>query len=111
MASRQGNVDYIVEQCAAAGSVSARKMFGEYALYCDGKVAALVCDDQLFVKPTAAGRAFLGETEEAPPYPGAKPCFLISGERWDDADFLAKLIRLTADALPAPKKKPAGKAR
>ena len=25
--------------------LSARKMFGEYALYLDGKVVALVCDD------------------------------------------------------------------
>lgn len=30
-------------------------MFGEYAIYSNGKVAALVCDDRLFVKPTLAG--------------------------------------------------------
>jgi hypothetical protein len=35
-------------------------MFGEYAIYCDGKVVALVCDDQFFLEPTAAGRALLG---------------------------------------------------
>ncbi|MCK7502621.1 MAG: TfoX/Sxy family protein [Comamonadaceae bacterium] len=35
-------------------------MFGEYAIYLDGKVVALVCDNQFFVKPTDAGRALLG---------------------------------------------------
>jgi TfoX/Sxy family transcriptional regulator of competence genes len=40
-----------VEQIAAAGPVSARKMFGEYATYCDAKMVSLVCDDELYVKP------------------------------------------------------------
>lgn len=102
MASQQSTVDYIVEQCRAAGPVSGRKMFGEYALFCDGKMVALVCDDQLFVKPTEAGRAYLGAVREAPPYKGAKPCFLIPGELWDDADWLARLIAVSAAALPVP---------
>ncbi|KWI73988.1 TfoX/Sxy family protein [Burkholderia ubonensis] len=103
MASSQSTVDFIVEQTAAAGAVSARKMFGEYGIYCDGKMVALVCDDRLFVKPTPDGKAFLGECEEGPPYPGAKPCFVISGERWDEREWLARLIRITAAQLPPPK--------
>ena len=105
MASKQSTVDFIVDQIAGAGAVSAKKMFGEYGIYCDGKMAAMVCDDQLFVKPTPGGRAYLGTPEEAPPYPGAKPCFLISGERWDEAAWLAGLLRITATELPMPKKK------
>lgn len=105
MGSKQSTVDFIVEQIAAAGTVSARKMFGEYGLYCDGKYVASVCDDQLFVKPTPGGRAWIGEVEEAPPYPGAKPCFLISGEKWDDAEWLSGLIKVTARELPVGKKK------
>jgi TfoX/Sxy family transcriptional regulator of competence genes len=105
MSSQQSNVDYIVEQAAGAGSVSARKMFGEYGLYCDGKMVALICDDQLFVKPTVGGRIYAGEVGEGIPYPGAKPCLLIPGDRWEDGDWLAGLIRLTAGELPPPKKK------
>ena len=107
MASQQATVDYIVEQAAGAGEVSARKMFGEYGLYCDGKMVALVCDDQLFIKPTPGGRAQAGDVGEGVPYPGAKPCLLIPGDRWEDADWLAELIRVTARELPAgkPKKK------
>lgn len=105
MATEQKIVDFILEQVADAGDVSARKMFGEYALYCQGKVVALICDDQLFVKPTKAGKAFIGETVEAPPYTGAKPSYLISEDKWDDAEWLAELIRLTAAELPLPKPK------
>ncbi|AYQ44334.1 MULTISPECIES: TfoX/Sxy family protein [Burkholderia] len=105
MASSQSTVDFIVEQMAAAGTVSARKMFGEFGIYCDGKMAALVCDDRLFVKPTTEGRAFLGTCEEGSPYPGAKPHLVISGERWDDREWLSALIRITAAQLPVPVKR------
>lgn len=105
MASAQKTVDFLLDQIAKAGSVAARKMFGEYGLYCDGKMVALVCDDQLFLKPTAAGRSYLGTVTEAAPYNGARPCFLIPGETWDDSARLTELVRLTAAALPVPGRK------
>ncbi len=79
-------------------------MFGEYALYSKGKVVALICDDQLFVKPTVAGRAFIGDVVEAPPYPGAKLSFLIQ-DKIEDGDWLTQLITLTEEELPKPKPK------
>jgi DNA transformation protein and related proteins len=105
MSSLQMTVDFIFEQISAAGNMTARKMFGEFGVYCDGKIVALICNDQLFVKPTSSGRAFLGEVVEAPPYEGAKPSLLIDNNRWDDAEWMAQLIRLTAQDLPAPKAK------
>lgn len=36
MASHPDYVEYVVEQLRGAGSVRARKMFGEYGLFCDG---------------------------------------------------------------------------
>lgn len=112
MATRQETVDYIVEQATGALVVTAKKMFGEYALYADDKLVALICDDQLFIKPTSDGRSFIGEVDEVPPYKGAKPSFLISGDQLEDADWLADLVRRTADALPTrPPKKRRSKAR
>jgi DNA transformation protein and related proteins len=113
VASKQSNLDFVLEQMAQAGDVAARKMFGEFAIYLRGKVVALFCDDQLFVKPTRAGRAYLGQTQEAAPYPGARPWFLISGDRCEDGDFLSELVRVTAGELPTPKpkKKPARTAK
>lgn len=80
--------------------MNARKMFGEYALYCDTKIVAFVCDDQLFVKPTEAGRKFIQQVEEKPAYPGSKMYFWISDEHWDDSDWMAELIKITAKELP-----------
>ncbi len=105
MASRQSTVDFILEQIAGAGAITARKMFGEYAIYNGEKLVALVADDQLYLKPTEAGRAHIGAPTAAPPYPGAKPCFLIPGERWEEAAWLTALVRLTTAELPQPAKK------
>lgn len=77
MASDQEFVNFLVDQMEDAGLITFRKMFGEYAIYCNGKVVALVCDNQLFVKPTESGRKYIGEVVEAPAYPGAKMSFLI----------------------------------
>jgi len=67
MASDQSTIDFLLEQLQHAGEIRARKMFGEYALYCNDKVVALVCDDQLFIKPTDISEQFLDSTTLAPP--------------------------------------------
>jgi TfoX/Sxy family transcriptional regulator of competence genes len=110
MSSTQATVDFICEQSGLAQRVSARKMFGEFALYVDDKVVALVCDDTLFVKPTAPGKSLLGSTDDRSPYPGAKPHFCIT-EQLEDRELLRQLLLATADALPLPKAKPKSKAK
>jgi TfoX/Sxy family transcriptional regulator of competence genes len=104
MASSQSFVEYVTDQMRGAGDIRYRKMFGEYAVYCRDKVVALICDDRLFVKATAGGRALIGDVVEAPPYEGAKPHLLIE-DRLDDPECLAALIRVTESELPAPKPK------
>jgi len=104
MASDQTFVEFVVEQIDSAGEITFRKMFGEYALYADGKIFALICDNKLFVKPTEGGRAFIKDVVEAPPYPGAKPSFLIE-EQLEDREWLSELVRISVLELPAPKPK------
>jgi TfoX/Sxy family transcriptional regulator of competence genes len=104
MASDREFVDFIVDQLESAGEVRSRMMFGEYAIYCNDKVTALVCDNQLFIKPTEAGRAFIGDVVEAPPYPGAKLSFLIE-DRFEDRDWISELVKITSAELPEPKPK------
>jgi TfoX/Sxy family transcriptional regulator of competence genes len=101
MASDKSFVDFVVDQIENAGVITYKKMFGEYALYSDGKVVALVCDNRLFVKPTEEGRAYIGNVVEAPAYPGAKPSFLIE-DRIEDREWISNLIRITCMALPRP---------
>jgi TfoX/Sxy family transcriptional regulator of competence genes len=104
MASNQKFVDYVCDQLRSGPGVQAKKMFGEYALFCDSKMVALICDNQLFVKPTAGGRALLKNVTEAPPYKSAKNYFLID-EQLEDAELMAALFEATARELPIPKPK------
>jgi TfoX/Sxy family transcriptional regulator of competence genes len=106
MSTEQSTIDYILDQASEAGDLCARKMFGEYALYCNNKVVALVCDDQLFVKITEAGKVFLdGDYQEGRAYQKAKPSILVDAELIEDGKRLTELISLTADALPMPRPK------
>jgi DNA transformation protein and related proteins len=110
VATHQSIVDDLLERLALAGRATARKMFGEYCVYLDEKPVALVCDDTLYVKPTAAGRALIPGTEEGSPYPGAKPHLVLPYELWTDREALCRLVRATFEELPEPKprKKRAG---
>ena len=102
MASDKSFVEFIANQMGNAGDISFRKMFGEYAIYCGRKVVALICDNQLFVKPTAGGKVYIGNIVEAAPYPGAKPHFLIE-DAFEDQDWISGLIKITEQELPVPK--------
>lgn len=106
MSTSPETMDFICDQLRALPGLRTRKMFGEYAIYLGEKVVALVCDDQLFLKPTEAGRRWLGERlEEGEAYPGSKPYIVVGAEDLEDSERLCELIRLTADALPLPKPK------
>lgn len=107
MSTAQDTIIYLSDQLTGLGNrIRTRKMFGEYALYCDEKVVALICDDQVFVKITDPGKAFLGNNyQEGFPYPGAKPAMLIGGDIIENKEAFAQLISLTAQVLPMAKPK------
>ena len=75
MPSTQKFVDYIIDQIGNAGEITAKKMFGEYGLYLDVKLIGLICDDKLFIKPTNAGRQFIGPADRSAAVPGCKAKF------------------------------------
>ena len=103
MASKIGFVEYVAEQCRGAGEIAYKKMFGEYALYCNRKIFALVCDNEFFVKITDKTKGKYPDLPEKPPYDGAKNYFLV--ENVDDSVFLTGLVKTTCAALPEPKPK------
>jgi TfoX/Sxy family transcriptional regulator of competence genes len=109
MGTDAGFMQYVCDQARGGGVLSFRRMFGEYAFYCDGKVVALVCDNQVFLKPTEPGRALLSRIREGQPYPGARPHWLID-ETLEDGEAWAKLVATTAQALPAARARPPARA-
>ena len=103
MASNADFVQYVADQCAGAGEISVKKMFGDYGIYCNGKIFGLICDNRFYVKPTKAGQAVLRQVEMRPPYDGAKDYFYIADV--DDREYLSSLVRETYKELPEPKPK------
>ena len=108
MASNTDFIQYVVEQCSGAGEIAVKKMMGDYCIYCNGILFGLICDNNLYVKVTEAGRAVLKELVLRPPYEGAKDYFYIADV--DDREYLSSLIRATLPALPIPKAKAKKKA-
>lgn len=103
-------LEYVAEQIGLGSRLTFKKLFGEYALYVDEKVVAFVCDNSLFVKPSAAVAALAPDLPQRPPYPGAKN-YPVADELLDDTDGLRRLIMETAAHMPAPKVAKARKAR
>jgi len=105
MASSLSYVEFLMEQLSGAGTITFRRMFGEYGLYCDGKYFACVCDDRLLVKITPAGEALLPDCPRGVPYEGGGEMLLPDVE---DRETLTALTRATCAALPEknPRKKP-----
>jgi len=103
MASNPEFVQYVCDQMRGAGNITYKKMFGEYGIYCNGKIIGLVCDNQFFLKPTEGGKKVLGAVIEEPPYEGAKPYFKI--DEIDDRELLETAAKATYDELPEPKPK------
>ena len=107
MATDRDFIAYVTEQVALGDRLTHKKMFGEYALYVDGKVVAFACDNSVFVKPSAAAATLAPELPQRPPYPGAKD-YPVADELLDDSDALRRLFVETAVLMPVPKpRKPA----
>ncbi len=102
MATDRIFVDYVAEQLGLGARLGHKKMFGEYALYIDGKVVGFVCDNSLFIKPNPAVARLAPDLPQRPPYPGAKN-YPVADELLDDSEALRRVFIDSAAVLPAPK--------
>ena len=108
MATHKETVEFVLGKLRDAKRFSARAMFGEYALYADGVVVALICDDRLYVKILPASSELEGECEKGEPYPGAKPHYLIDEGQLSTLPNLATILFGIASSR-TPNKKPTRK--
>ena len=104
MGTDRSFVDYAIEQSGLAGDLTVNRLFGEFALYLDGKVVAFACDNSLLLKPSAAMPEVVSQLPGRPPYPGAKD-YPVLDELLDEPELLRRVLLATAAALPAPKPK------
>ena len=103
MATSQSTMDFLLDVLSDSHQASARRMFGEYCLYYAGRPVGLVCNEQLFLKPSELGKRLMKEPDEGAPFPGARPHLRISPDLWDDRNWMNALVRATFDNLPPPK--------
>ena len=105
MATQKETVEFILEHLGDSRRFSMRAMFGEYALYADGKTVALVCDDQLYVKILPASAELEDVCEKGEPYPGAKPHYIVDESQISRLEILPRILFEIAESLPAKKAK------
>lgn len=111
MATRKETAAFILGQLGHPDRFSTKGMFGEFALYADGKPVAFICDDQLFVKILPESAVLEGRCERAPAYPGSKDYYLVPEEMITGDRKLPELLLRVAEVVPMPKmKKPRWKA-
>ena len=110
MATQKDTIEFILGKLRDRGRFSARAMFGEYALYADGKVVALVCDNLLYVKIVPASQELERQCEPGEPYPGAKPHYLVEEGQLSTIENLPALLGAVA-ASTSEKQHPAERKR
>lgn len=96
MATSKDTIAFILEKLGNDPRFSARAMFGEYALYAEGTVVALVCDNMLYVKIMPASVGLHEVCEKASPYPSAKPHYLVDEAQLSSMDNLPSVLMAIA---------------
>ncbi len=106
MATQKETIEFILDKLGGENKFRARAMFGEYALYAKGKVVALICNDQLYVKVSPASSGLEDLCEKDPPYPGAKDHYIVEEDQLYKMRTLPQILLNIARSLPkkAPKK-------
>lgn len=91
MATQRETAEYILEQLGSP-RFTTRAMFGEYALYADGQVVALICDDLLYVKILPESAALATACEQGEPYPGAKLHYVVDESQLSELEDLPDIL-------------------
>lgn len=104
MPTQKETVEFILEKLGMPKRFAVRAMFGEYALYANGKVVGLVCNDQLYVKilPASAELESICDKDEA--YKGSKLFYVVEESQLSQIPNLPEILLNIAKSLPAKKK-------
>ncbi|MCP5117964.1 MAG: TfoX/Sxy family protein [bacterium] len=106
-----GYVDFVIEQLSPLGTITARKMFGGYCLYCDGTVFAIIAEDTLYLKADDTNRpdfdqAGLPAFKPFDDKPTVMQYYLAPPEVFEDPEALERWVGGAVQAGRRAKKKP-----
>jgi TfoX/Sxy family transcriptional regulator of competence genes len=103
MATSKETAAFILEHLGDPGRFSVKPMFGEFAIYADGKPVGFICDDQLLVKILPESAALDSRCERAQAYPGSKDYYLVPEDIITGDHRLPALLLEVGRVVPAPK--------
>lgn len=103
MATSKETAAFILRHLGDPERFSVRPMFGEFALYADGKPVGFICDDQLLVKILPESAALDDRCERAQAYPGSKDYYLVPEDIITGDHRLAALLLRVGEVVPLPK--------
>lgn len=95
MATTKEYRDFIVEQLSLLDEITYKSMMGEYLLYYNGLLFGGIYDDRFLVKKVETNKDY--NMEEAIPYDGAKPMYLVDDV--DNQDTLKDIVLDTCRGL------------
>jgi TfoX/Sxy family transcriptional regulator of competence genes len=102
MASSLDYVQYVSDQIKTTGTITYKKMFGEYLIYLNSKPNIMVCDNTAFVKILDCIKPLMEDAETGFPYEGAKEHYIVNV---DNNEHLSNIAMILEKNVPVPKKK------
>jgi TfoX/Sxy family transcriptional regulator of competence genes len=102
MASDLDYVQYIIDQIRIYGTITYKKIFGEYLIYSNDKPVVMICDNTAFVKMLDCIKPLMENAETGFPYDGAKEHYIINV---DDSEHLSNAVKVLEKNVSIPKKK------
>lgn len=94
-------IDFVCSQIQNAGSVRAKKMFGDWCIYVDEKPVILACDNLCYVKIYPVIENLMKNALTGFPYGGAKNHYILEIEHEDEA---VSVIKALLPVIDYPKK-------
>ena len=95
MATSKDYKAYILDNLRVLDNITCRPMMGEYLLYYNNILFGGIYDDRLLVKKVDSNKKY--NMEEAIPYEGAKPMYLVLDV--DNIDILKDIVLDTYEGL------------
>ena len=102
MASDLSYVQYVIDQIKTNGTITYKKMFGEYLIYLNNKPVVMVCDNTAFVKMLDCIKDLMENAATGFPYSGAKEHYIVNV---DDSEHLSNVAMVLEENVPLSKRK------
>lgn len=102
MATTLDFIEFVCEQLSGIGTITYKKMFGEYMVYVNEKPVVIVCDNTAYVKQLECIQDLMQSSETGFPYKGAKEHYILD---IDNQDICKKVVTLVEQVTKVPQKR------